>query len=87
MISNAFRLLTALSLFVLFSTPAASQTNPLHGTIDELAEAINHQVIDWRRDIHANPELGMQEFRTAGLVAEHLESLGIKVQRALVVQE
>ena len=34
----------------------------------------------WRRDIHQNPELGNREFRTAGLVAEHLRSLGIEVQ-------
>ena len=41
---------------------------------------MNEQVIAWRRDIHANPELGMQEFGTAALVAEHLESLGIEVE-------
>ena len=58
---------------------SAQTTNPLHGTIDELAAAINDQVVEWRRDIHANPELGMQEFRTAALVAEHLRSLGIDV--------
>jgi amidohydrolase len=63
------------------SAPAlsAQAANPLHGTIDELAAAINDQVVEWRRDIHANPELGMQEFRTAALVAEHLRSLGIDV--------
>ena len=59
-------------------SPVAAQD--LHETIDALAEAVNEQVIAWRRDIHANPELGMQEFRTAALVAEHLESLGIEVE-------
>jgi amidohydrolase len=33
-----------------------------------------------RRDIHQHPELGMQETRTAALIAEHLRSLGIEVQ-------
>ena len=73
-------LAAAFFLVALAAAPVAAQANPLHGTIDELAAAINDQVVEWRRDIHANPELGMQEFRTAGLVAEHLESLGIDVQ-------
>jgi len=33
-----------------------------------------------RRDIHQHPELGMQETRTAALIAEHLGKLGIEVQ-------
>jgi amidohydrolase len=41
------------------------------------------KVVAWRRDIHANPELGNREFRTAGLVAEHLESLGMEVHREI----
>lgn len=40
---------------------------------------IEKKVIEWRRDIHENPELGNREFRTAALVAKHLKSLGIKV--------
>jgi amidohydrolase len=31
------------------------------------------------RDLHANPELSFQEHRTAGIVAEHLRSLGYDV--------
>jgi amidohydrolase len=71
--------LSAAAAFVALAGPLAAQTNPLHGQLDELAAAINDQVVEWRRDIHANPELGMQEFRTAALVAEHLRSLGIPV--------
>ena len=40
------------------------------------AERLNDQVIAWRRDLHANPELGNREFRTGKLVAEHLRKLG-----------
>jgi amidohydrolase len=36
-------------------------------------------VIEWRRDIHQNPELGNRELRTAAKVAEHLRALGIEV--------
>ncbi|HSM03600.1 MAG TPA: amidohydrolase [Longimicrobiales bacterium] len=71
----------ALSVLLLATaTPAAAQAPAeLHQRIDELAAAVNDQVVEWRRDIHANPELGMQEFRTAALVADHLRSLGIDV--------
>lgn len=33
----------------------------------------------WRRDIHAHPELGFEETRTADLVARQLEAWGIEV--------
>jgi amidohydrolase len=46
-------------------------------------KAIMPKVVEWRRDIHANPELGNQEFRTAALVAEHLESLGMEVRTGI----
>ncbi len=36
-----------------------------------------------RRDIHANPELGLEEHRTAGLVAQKLEEWGIEVHRGV----
>jgi amidohydrolase len=34
-----------------------------------------------RRDIHAHPELGLEEYRTADLVAQKLEEWGIEVHR------
>ncbi|WP_149536242.1 M20 aminoacylase family protein [Siccirubricoccus phaeus] len=36
-----------------------------------------------RRDLHAHPELGMAEHRTAAIVAEKLESWGIEVHRGV----
>jgi len=38
---------------------------------------------EWRRAIHAHPELAYQERRTADLVAERLESFGIPIVRGL----
>ena len=34
------------------------------------------ELTEWRRDIHRHPELGYQETRTSGLVAERLRSFG-----------
>ncbi|MFT5176945.1 MAG: amidohydrolase, partial [Gammaproteobacteria bacterium] len=42
-------------------------------------EASHAQMTDWRRDIHAHPELGFEENRTAALVAEKLKAFGIEV--------
>ena len=36
-----------------------------------------------RRDIHAHPELGLEEYRTADLVARKLEEWGIEVHRGV----
>ena len=45
--------------------------------LDRAAAALEAQVIAWRRDLHQHPELGNREFRTAGIVAAHLKSLGL----------
>ncbi len=49
------------------------------------ADKIEQKVIDWRRDFHANPELGNREFRTAAIVAKHLRSLNIEVKEKVGV--
>ena len=38
------------------------------------------KVIEWRHDIHQNPELSNREYRTAKKIEAHLRSLGIKVE-------
>ena len=45
--------------------------------IAALTAELEPQVIAWRRDLHQHPELGNREFRTAGIVAEHLRALGL----------
>lgn len=65
---------------VLGAAYAAADVSP---QIRQGAEAVEARVIAWRRDIHANPELSNREFRTAALVAEHLESLGMEVTTGL----
>lgn len=48
--------------------------------LDAAAAALESKVIAWRRDFHQHPELSNREVRTSGVVARHLQSLGLKVQ-------
>jgi amidohydrolase len=56
----------------------------LADAIDTAAAALEGQVIAWRRDLHEHPELGNREFRTAGIVAAHLNALGFDEVRTKV---
>ena len=52
----------------------------------KLAQAIDKiepKCIEWRRQIHQNPELGNSEFKTAKLIAIHLKELGLEVKEAV----
>ncbi|GAB3229318.1 amidohydrolase [Algoriphagus aestuariicola] len=69
---------------VLLSGVAVGQTK-LRPEIDQKAAALEAKVIEWRRDIHQNPELGNAETRTAKKVADHLRYLGIEVQENVAV--
>lgn len=46
--------------------------------IKSLSEALHPEVIQWRRHLHANPELSYQEFNTAKFVAARLKSFGLE---------
>jgi len=47
--------------------------------IDSIA-ARHTEMTAWRRDFHAHPEIGFEEVRTSGIVAEKLRSWGIEVE-------
>jgi amidohydrolase len=71
-----------LSLLLAAHSPLVAQGS-VEALRDEIAvrtEAVTERMVAWRRDLHEHPELGNREFRTAGLIAEHLRSLGIEVQ-------
>ncbi len=52
---------------------------------DEIAEW-EQELIATRRDFHMHPELGLEEVRTAGIVAERLRSLGLEdIQTGIAV--
>ncbi len=50
--------------------------------VDEIV-AMEGEMKAWRRDIHAHPELGFEETRTAGFVADKLEEFGLQVHRGI----
>ena len=56
------------------SSPTAARG---HRILQE-ANALSGQITAWRRDFHMHPELGFQEFRTSGKVAEELRALGLE---------
>jgi len=48
----------------------------------QLLSDLNDRLSAWSdlyRDLHMNPELSMQEHRTAGIVARHLRDVGYEV--------
>lgn len=62
------------------ASPPASNPAALYAAIDAAADQVLPRVVAWRRDFHEHPELGNHEFRTAGIVAAELRSLGFEVK-------
>ena len=48
--------------------------------LDKSIDPLMKKVVEWRHDIHQNPELSNREYRTSKKVANHLEALGIEVE-------
>ena len=67
------RLTQLLSALVVVSAGAAADGQ---AELESAFAAVEPRVIEWRRDLHANPELSNREFRTAEKVAAHLRGLG-----------
>jgi amidohydrolase len=78
--SSRAALVAAVALATQSPDAAIAQASPLDAATEARIAAIEPKVIAWRRDIHQHPELGNREFRTAGLVADHLRALGLEVQ-------
>lgn len=58
----------------------------MNNLVDEFkaeAETLYPSLVSWRRDFHRHPELGFQEVRTARVVTEHLQSLGLEVSTGI----
>jgi len=61
-------------LILMISGTACAQTS-----FDKDIAAVEEKVIDWRRHFHENPELSNREFKTAEMIAKHLNDLGMEV--------
>lgn len=71
-----------ISLFSLLALNSYAQKN-WEAIINTAAAKIEPKCIQWRRQLHENPELGNREFKTAKLIAEHLRSLGLEVKEGV----
>jgi amidohydrolase len=60
-----------------------SETEAIRTALDGHCAALSDQLIAWRRDFHAHPELSNREFRTAAVVAAHLRALGLEVREGV----
>lgn len=76
--------LVATLLLMLFAAPALwAQNGGLHDRIEARADALEEQVIEWRRHFHQHPELPNREDDTAAFIAEQLRALDIAVETGI----
>ena len=69
---------------VLVASPAlfaaAYPSTPLEKKVQAATDKLTAELIAIREDIHAHPELGLQETRTSALVADYFRRLGLEVR-------
>ena len=65
---------------IAFTALTGSATESLNDQVDQVLIALQPKIIDWRRDLHENPELSNREFRTSKIVADHLQALGMEIE-------
>ncbi|HEY0175118.1 MAG TPA: amidohydrolase [Pedobacter sp.] len=66
-------------LLILLPGSVFAQKSALRIQVAKKAADIEQKVIAWRRDFHEHPELGNNEIRTSGIIAKHLQALGMTV--------
>jgi amidohydrolase len=72
------RLCVAFVTLVSLITPAAATDQSRD--VEAATAKLLPKIIEWRRIIHQNPELGNREVKTAKMVGDHLRRLGIEVR-------
>jgi len=73
------RIFTFITLFFLLANVSKAQ-QPSTAEVNTAADRLLPKVIEWRRHLHQNPELGNREFKTAAYVEAHLRKLGLEVR-------
>jgi amidohydrolase len=70
----------AAAILLVLSSQSFSQINSkLQDKFDQQVNAIEQQVIEWRRYFHQHPELSNREVKTGAKIAELLKSFGVEV--------
>lgn len=69
-----------LILLIAILSVSSITANDFSAEINSSADKILPKVIEWRRHLHENPELGNREFKTAAYIEKHLRSLGLEVR-------
>lgn len=73
-------------LALLFFTATLARADNVYQRIDAAVNASESAVIQWRRTIHSNPELGNEEHQTAALIAKQLREFNFdKVETGVAV--
>jgi amidohydrolase len=70
-------------IFTLFIATNIFASEDLKQKLNSDLENLMPKVIEWRHDIHQNPELGNREFRTSKKIADHLISLDIEIETGI----
>ena len=74
------RRLFAASTMALLLAAGAAQAQVDTASVDAAVQRVMPEVVAWRRDFHQHPELGFAETRSAGVITDHLRSLGLEVR-------
>ena len=75
------RRLFAVSTLALLLAAGSAQAQAVDAaSVDAAVQRVMPEVVAWRRDFHQHPELGFAETRSAGVIADHLRSLGLEVR-------
>jgi amidohydrolase len=61
--------------FLALALPCTAQS--WEETVSALSAEVTPSVVEWRHHLHANPELGNREFKTAEYIATHLRGLAL----------
>jgi len=71
---------TLTAFFVLLTTVFNGFAIDISQEINSATDNILPQVVEWRRHLHQNPELGNREFKTADFIEKRLRGLGLEVR-------
>ncbi len=70
-------------ILILLTVCTVNAQQDLARLINGKSAEIEAKVVEWRRHLHANPELSNREYKTAEYIAKHLRNLGLQVETGM----